>query len=244
MTSSKSARRARRDARRKPEPRTEPLPALRTAVYDGMTEVPGRPAGYDATVITFGGMSAPGLPDADITAAQAPAQYAPDGRPAVSIGDALTHDDHWGPKLIPLPCGHCRTPTPVPADILERTNIIGHVNWLALRAGWIVDNDWIWTCPACQQDKEWKARQGQLAMRQPRGDAPAPGCGWHDDGLRGVPCTCPASYCDRHDRLPVPGVPMGEYRCTCPGAVLAVDVMLASEDYLGSGHGRRAAGRR
>jgi hypothetical protein len=273
MTSSKAASRRRRRDR---EPRTEPLPQLRTA-------------GYDATTITFAGASDIGLPDgaypphrcprcqkgnhcqaatvncdcpctgaallsaadvtaADVTAAQAPpraAGYAATtgpmralGRAAVSIGDALTRDDHWGPKLTPLPCGHCGTPPYVPADILERANIIGHVNWLALRAGWIVDNDWIWTCPACQQTDAWKARQGQVALRQPRSDAPAPGCEWHDHGRRGVPCTCPHSYCDRHDMLPVPGVPVHEYRCTCPGALLAVDVMLASEDHLGSGRGR------
>jgi hypothetical protein len=43
-------RRARRDARRKPEPRTEPLQRLRTAAYD-------------ATTIEFTGASGTGLPD-------------------------------------------------------------------------------------------------------------------------------------------------------------------------------------
>jgi hypothetical protein len=204
VTSSKSARRARRAERRRPEPRTEPFPRLRTA-------------SYDATTITFAGISAPGLPDADVAAAQAPAPYDAGGRPAVSIGDALARDETWGPKLAPLPCGHCGTAPAVPDGILERTNIIGHVNWLALKAGWIVDNDWIWTCPPCQEGDAWKARQGQLELHRPGGP------------------------CDRHDAPPWPGVHPDECRCTCPGAVLAVDVMLASQDYLGTGHGRHRA---
>ena len=209
MTSSKSARRARRAERRRPEPSTEPIPHLRTAAYD-------------ATTITFAGISAPGLPDADIAAARAPAGYAAatgpmraPGRPAVSIGDALTRDDTWGPKLAPLPCGHCGTPPRVPDGILERTRIIGHVNWLAFEAGWKFDVDLIWTCPDCQDGEAWKARQGQLAH--------------------------PAAACDRHSLAAWPDVPVDECRCTCPGAVLAVDVMLASNDYLGTGHGRHRA---
>jgi hypothetical protein len=215
VTSSRSARRARRNARRGPEPRTEPIPRLRTA-------------DYDATTIEFTGASDIGLPETDVAPAQAPPGYgpAPTGpmraldRPAVSIGDALTHDDTWGPKLAPLPCGHCATPPPVPDTILERTRIIGHVNWLAARAGWAYDVDLTWTCPDCQQGEAWKARQGQLEL--------------HRFG----------EYCDRHDAPPWADVHPDECRCTCPGAVVAVDVMLRSEDYLGSGRGRHAAGRR
>jgi hypothetical protein len=128
------------------------------------------------------------------------------GRPPVSIGDALTHDDQWGPKLAPVPCGHCGAPPPVPDGILDRTRIIGHVNWLARQAGWKYDVDLILTCPPCQQDKAWKARQGQLEVR------------WPDDG-----------YCYRHDA----GDPDAD--CACPATVLAVDVMLTSHDYLRTG---------
>jgi hypothetical protein len=235
MTSSRSARRIRREERRRraalsTEPRTEPITGLRTA-------------GYDATTITFTGASDAGLPDtaplarhlaampgyedADIPepAARLRAQprYQPQppppagysattgpmpaiGRPAISIGDALTRDERWGPKLAPLPCGHCGTPPPVPDGILERTKILGHVNWLARQAGWKHDVDIIWTCPPCQQDGGWKARQGQLEVR------------WRDDG-----------YCYRHDA----GNPDAD--CACPATVLAVDVMLTSHDYLKTG---------
>jgi hypothetical protein len=127
------------------------------------------------------------------------------GRLAPAIGDALTHDETWGPKLAPLPCGHCGTPPPVPDGILDRTRIIGHVNWLAAQAGWRFDTDLIWTCPPCQQGAAWKARQGQLEVRWPDGGI----CMRHDDGT-------------------------GD-RCDCPGTVLAVDVMLTSHDYLRTG---------
>lgn len=222
MTSSKSASRRRRRDR---EPRTLPAPA------------------YDATAIEFTGASGTGLPDPDGAQIAAirdagyrawdtrpPAGYtATTGpmptldRPAVTIGDALTRDNQWGPKLAPLPCGHCGAPPPVPAGILERTRIIGHVNWLALQDGWKFDYDLTWTCPPCQQGDAWKARQGQLEVRlDGPPDAKVP----------------PAGTCDRHDLGPDLGVPVNGYRCTCPGAVLAVDVMLASEDHLGSGRGR------
>lgn len=233
MTSSKSARRTRREERRRrAEPRTEPIPRLRAACYD-------------ATTIEFTGASGTGLPDDTQPAAAGPppfgwwlraqpayqppvpAGYAATtgpipalGRPAVSIGDALTRDDHWGPKLAPLPCGHCGTPPPVPGGILERTRIVGHVNRLAWNAGWKYDVDLIWTCPACQQDDAWRARQGQLELHR-----------------FGEPC-------DRHDAPPWADVDPDECRCTCPGAVVAVDVMMASEDYLGSGRGRHRAGAR
>jgi len=127
------------------------------------------------------------------------------GRPAVSIGDALTRDDHWGPMLTPLPCGHCGAAPEIPDGILERTRIIGHVNWLAAQAGWKYDVDIILTCPPCQQGGAWKARQGQLEVRWPDGGI----CMRHDDGT-------------------------GD-RCDCPGAVIAVDVMLTSWDYLNTG---------
>jgi hypothetical protein len=221
VTSSKSARRTRREERRRrAEPRTEPLPALRTAVYDGMTEVPGRPAGYDATVITFGGMSAPGLPDADITAAQAPAQYAPDGRPAILIGDALAREPGWADKFAILPCGHCGAGFggARPADLLHLWNPLMTVKARAWEAGWRLDYDHTLTCTDCQQTDAWKARQGQVTLR------------WPDDGV-----------CDRHDLISWATFPGDEYRCTCPGAVLATDVMLASEDHLGSGRGRHRA---
>jgi hypothetical protein len=201
VTSSKSARRARRDARRRPEPRTEPIPRLRTAAYD---------AG---------------------------------GRPAILIGDTLARDPEWAPRFAILPCGHCGAgfDGARPADLLHLANPLTTVKARAWEAGWRLDVDQTLTCPPCQQDRGWKARQGPLAIRQP-GSTPDDGdCPWHDLGARGVWCTCPRSYCDRHDRLPVPGVPMHEYRCTCPGAVLAVDVMLASNDYLGTGHGRHRA---
>ena len=131
------------------------------------------------------------------------------GRLAPAIGDALTHDETWGPKLAPLPCGHCGTPPHVPDGILERTRIIGHVNWLAARAGWRFDVDLILTCPPCQQGDAWKARQGQLEVR------------WPDGG-----------YCDRHD---FPDCELTAARCACPSAVLATDVMLTSHDYLRTG---------
>jgi hypothetical protein len=222
VTSSKSARRTRREERHR---RAEPVPQLRTA-------------GYDATTIEFAGASDVGLPDPGPRTEPigplraepryqppepAPAGYAATtgpmraiGRPAISIGDALTRDDTWGPKLTPLPCGHCGTPPPVPDGILERTRIIGHVNWLAVRAGWAFDTDFIWTCPDCQQGEAWKARQGQLEVYG-----------------RGVIITC-----KRHDWGNL------DADCVCPGAILAVDVMLASEDHLGSGRGRYTAGRR
>jgi hypothetical protein len=127
------------------------------------------------------------------------------GRLAPAIGDALTRDETWGPKLAPVPCGHCGTPPPVPDGILDRTRIIGHVNWLAAQAGWKYDVDLILTCPPCQQGAAWKARQGQLEVRWPDGGI----CMRHDDGT-------------------------GD-RCDCPGTRLAVDVMLRSHDYLRTG---------
>jgi hypothetical protein len=104
-----------------------------------------------------------------------------------------------------VPCGHCGTPPPVPDGIDERTRILGHVNWLARQAGWKYDTDLILTCPPCQQDEAWKARQGQLEVRWPDGGI----CMRHDDGT-------------------------GD-RCDCPSAVLATDVMLTSHDYLRTG---------
>jgi hypothetical protein len=266
VTSSRSARRARRDERRR---RAGPVPPLRTADWDATTieftgasgaglpgpatEVIGR-AEYSGTTVEWHS----GLPDGvtpvaikqhgrdtqPIAQLRAEPRYQPPdtvpagyaattgpipalGRPAVSIGDALTRDETWGPKLAPLPCGHCGAPPPVPAGILERTRIIGHVNWLAARAGWRFDTDLIRTCPACQQDDAWKARQGQLELRlDGPPDAKVP----------------PSGTCDRHDAPPWADVDPDECRCTCPGAVLAVDVMLASEDHLGSGRGRHKAG--
>jgi hypothetical protein len=126
-------------------------------------------------------------------------------RPAISIGDALAHDETWGPKLAPVPCGHCGTPPDVPGGIDERTKILGHVNWLAGQAGWKYDVDIILTCPPCQQGGEWKARQGQVEVRWPDGGI----CMRHDDGT-------------------------GD-RCDCPSARLATDVMLTSHDYLRTG---------
>jgi hypothetical protein len=231
MTSSKAARRIRREERRRRaafsgEPRTEPITGLRTA-------------GYDATTVIFTGASDAGLADHDVYPPepdpdpapraepaprlraqpryQPPQQPPPAGysattgpmpaldRPAVSIGDALAHDATWGPKLAPVPCGHCGTPPPVPDGIDERTRILGHVNWLARQAGWKYDTDLILTCPPCQQDEAWKARQGQLEVRWPDGGI----CMRHDDGT-------------------------GD-RCDCPSAVLATDVMLTSHDYLRTG---------
>jgi hypothetical protein len=194
-----------------------------------------RPGDYDGTTVIFTGASDAGQPDtmpvriepapatepvARLRAQpryQPPQQPPPAGysattgpmpaldRPAVSIGDALAHDETWGPKLAPLPCGHCGTPPPVPGDILERTKILGLVNWLAVQAGWRIDTDFIWTCPPCQQHDAWRARQGQLEVRWPDGGY----CGRHDDGT-------------------------GD-RCDCPSAVLATDVMLTSHDYLRTG---------
>jgi hypothetical protein len=129
------------------------------------------------------------------------------GRLAPAIGDALTRDPHWGPMLTPQPCGHCGTPPPVPDGILERTKILGYVNWLAGQAGWKYDVDIILTCPPCQARDAWKARQGQLEVQ-------GPDSGW---------------YCYRHDA----GDP--DAWCDCPGAGLATDVMLTSHDYLRTG---------
>jgi hypothetical protein len=217
VTSSKSARRARREARRRPEPRTEPIPRLRTAAYDattieftGASDIGTMPAA--AEYIEMGPGEQPlALPPAAPGYAATTGPMRALGRPAVSIGDALARDDHWGRKLIPLPCGHCGTPPRVPDGILERTRIIGHVNWLALRDGWKFDTDLIWTCPQCQQGDAWKARQGQMEVHR------------YDE------------ICLRHDANDP------DADCTCPGAVLAVDVMLASEDHLGSGRGRHVA---
>jgi hypothetical protein len=236
VTSSRSARRARRDERRRraalsTEPRTEPITGLRTA-------------GWDATTITFAGASDTGLQpyeqaetgilyeDAEpaprtepATRLRAQPRYQPPqppppagyaattgpmpavGRLAPAIGDALTRDPHWGPMLAPRPCGHCGTPPPVPDGILERTKILGHVNWLAGQAGWKYDVDIILTCPPCQAHDAWKARQGQLEVQ-------GPDSGW---------------YCYRHDA----GDP--DAWCDCPGAGLATDVMLTSHDYLRTG---------
>jgi rubredoxin len=210
---------------------TDILERARPASYDGTTITFGGAsnAGLPDTAPLAHHLAAlPGYEDADIPEPVArlraepryrppqqppPAGYAATtgpmpaiGRPAVSIGDALTHDDHWGPMLAPLPCGHCGTPPPVPGGILDRTRIIGHVNWLAAQAGWKHDVDIIWTCPDCQQDKAWKARQGQLEVR------------WPDGG-----------YCYRHDA----GDPDAD--CTCPATVIAADVMLTSRDYLNTG---------
>lgn len=180
-------------------------------------------AAYDATTITFGGMSAPGLPDADIAAALG-------GRQGILIGDALALDPEWAGKFANLPCGHCGAVLDVaPASVLDRARVIGHLNWLAANAGWRYDVDLIWTCPPCQQGDAWKARQGQLEVRlDGPPDAKVP----------------PAGTCDRHDLPAWPDVHPDECRCTCPGAVLAVDVMLASEDHLGSGRGRHRAATR
>jgi hypothetical protein len=220
---SKAARLRRRAERRKrAERRTEPLPALHTAGWDGTTEVLGQPgiAVYDATTIKFTGISGTGLPDADVTAVQAPAppRALPAGRERPVIGDALALDPHWGPKLAMLPCGHCGDEGTPAAGVLERTYVIGYLNRLAWDAGWTFDTDLIWTCPQCQQGDAWKARQGVLELHR------------FDE------------LCDRHSGLG--GDRWPHARCTCPGAVLAVDVMLASEDYLGSGRGRHAAGAR
>ena len=76
-----------------------------------------------------------------------------------AIGDALTRDDQWGPRLIPLPCGHCGTPPPVPGDILERTRIVGHVNWLAGRlAG---GTTWTGSSPARPASRARSGRPGR-----------------------------------------------------------------------------------
>ena len=144
--------------------------------------------GYDATT---GPMPALGPPSPSATPS-----------PATTTGDPGSSRCH---------AGTAAPRRPSPASILERTRIIGHVNWLAARAGWRFDVDWILTCPDCQQGEEWKARQGRLELHR-----------------FGQPC-------DRHDAPPWADVDPDECRCTCPGAVVAVDVMLASEDHLGSG---------
>ena len=121
---------------RPPRPRRR-LPRQRPR----LTEVIA-PADWDGTTIEFAGTSGAGLPGgiaydaatshgtsplARLRAGPrygppepAPAGYAATTGPipvigrAVSIGDALTHDDAFGPKLAPLPCGHCGTPRPSP----------------------------------------------------------------------------------------------------------------------------------
>lgn len=183
----------------------------------------------------FTGASAPGQPPGHDTAPDSfpmlrarPARYATEAtgpQPALTlppaIGDALTRDETWGPKLAPLPCGHCGAHPDIPAGILARARILGHVNWLAFQAGWAYDTDLILTCPPCQQGEAWKARQGQLELHR------------HDE------------FCPRHDAGFAAGArPDGATPCTCPGAVITVDVMLASEDYLGTGRGRHRAGTR
>lgn len=225
MTSSKSARlrqraeRRKRAERRDPDPRTQPFPHLRTAIYDAITEVIEQPGvtDYDATTITFTGISAPGLPDADVTAAQAPPRPLP--RTAALIGDALALEPGWAEKFAILPCGHCGTEFDGvrPADLLHLWNPLMTVKARAWEDGWRLDYDHTLTCPDCQQTKEWQARQGQMELHR-----------------FGEPC-------DRHDLPPSRGIPRDSYRCTCPAAVVAVDVMLTSEDYLGSGRGRHAA---
>ncbi|HEY3652343.1 MAG TPA: hypothetical protein VGL33_30545 [Streptosporangiaceae bacterium] len=231
-------------------PGTTPFSGVAAPLPAGVVPAAVRPAGYDATTITFGGASDPGQPDGAVDydtsydatgwntedppapprtepAARLRAQprYRPPqqpppagysattgpmpaiGRLTPAIGDALTRDETWGPKLAPLPCGYCGTAPPVPDGILERTRIIGHVNWLAAQAGWKYDVDLILTCPPCQQGGGWKARQGQLEVQ-------GPDSGW---------------YCDRHD------ADDPDAWCACPGTRLAVDVMLTSHDYLRTG---------
>jgi hypothetical protein len=228
MTSSKTARQRRREERRRRKAGlTEPVPRLRTA-------------DYDATTVIFAGASDIGLPAPEprtepVPRLRAQPRYQPQqpppagyaattgpmpaiGRLAPAIGDALARDETWGPKLAPLPCGHCGTPPEVPGGILDRTRIIGHVNWLAAQAGWRFDYDWIWTCPQCQQAPAWKARQGQMEVRL--------------DGPPGA-AESPEGTCYRHDRYV--GVPLDTIPCTCPAAVLATDVMLTSHDYLKTG---------
>ena len=140
------------------------------------------------------------------------------GPPSASATPSLTMT-HGGRSSPRCRAGTAARPRPSPRGILERTRIIGHVNWLAARDGWRFDCDRIWTCPACQQ-----ATSGR-----PGRDS------W----------SCTGSMSPRPARLlPVHLPPGDEYRCTCPGAVLAVDVMLASEDHLGSGEGRHRAGAR
>jgi hypothetical protein len=148
------------------------------------------------------------------------------GRPAVSIGDALTRDETWGPKLAPLPCGHCGTPPPVPDGILDRTRIIGHVNWLAGQAGWKFDTDLIFTCPPCQQDDAWKARQGQMevrptllraadannSLRLPR-HGPRRRCHAH---IQGLPRQPPGAPDPRTRTCPDAGPAMGRHLRTSP----------------------------
>lgn len=98
--------------------------------------------------------------------------YAPDatGPMAVlpmppAIGDALARDPSWGARMASQPCGHCGGQMPVQAsDVLERARALGHANWRAKRAGWKHDTDLILTCPACQDDPGWKARQGQVEV--------------------------------------------------------------------------------
>jgi hypothetical protein len=126
------------------------------------------------------------------------------GRERPAIGDALALDEQWGPKLTNLPCGHCGATLDADRAVtFERTRVIGYLNWLARQDGWVYDADLIWTCTACQQHEGWKARQGPLEV--------------HRD------VTCQRNH--------LAASPQGD--CTCPGAVLAVDVMLASEDHLG-----------
>ena len=138
------------------------------------------------------------------------------GRERPAIGDALAADPQWRDKLAPLPCGHCGASLGAGhTGGLERTRVIGYLNHLAWQAGWKFDTDLTWTCPACQAGEAWKARQGQVEV--------------HRGG----------TACQRNHLDPSP-----DGDCTCPGAVLAVDAMLASQDYLGSGRGRRAGGAR
>lgn len=124
-------------------------------------------------------------------------------RPAISIGDQLATEM---PGFDILPCGHCGAAFDgAAADLLGRTHVLGILNYLAAQAGWRYDTEWTWTCPQCQHGEAWKARQGQLEVRPAR------------------------RPCERHDGMD--GGRRAHRLCTCPGAVLAVDVMLASKDY-------------
>ena len=169
-----------------PDRDTEWLDQLRTDPADGATWPP------DQSAVIFEGASDIGLmpegvvaiketgrdtqPLAKLRAQSPPAfghqGYAPDatGPMAViplppAIGDALARDEEWAPRFAALPCGHCGAPPPVQAgDVLDRARAIGHSNWRAFQDGWKHDTDLILTCPKCQEDDAWKARQGQLAV--------------------------------------------------------------------------------
>ena len=135
--------------------------------FDGASDLGVMPPG--AVAIKETGKDTQPIAMAKLRARPAPNEgYAPDATGPLfalteplteppAIGDALARDDEWGPKLAPVPCGKCGSIPLIPDYILDRTIALGHVNWLAIQAGWKYDAYLRRVCPDCQQGGKHRA---------------------------------------------------------------------------------------